>query len=135
MSLADQIVKRNEEAPDATPSTDELGIPIPSPETPQYWVARALLIDTRAHEGEPRIHCLHLRGDEVYAGHKPLRETEPVVYELAHLNHSVKRFEVVAFWRELKKYLPKLDRSKLEIAEGLLWDIEHGKIISTKERE
>lgn len=134
MSLADQIVKRNEEASDASPSTDELGLTPPSPETPQYLVARALLLDTRAHEGEPRIHCLHLRDDQVYAGHMALKESEQAVYELTHLNHSLKKFEVVAFWRELRKYLPKLDRTKLEIAEGLLWDIESGKMVPTKER-
>lgn len=133
MSLADQIVKRNEEASDASPSTDEFGIPIPEPETPEYLVARALLIDTRAHEGEPRIHGLHTRRHQLYSGHTPLKETIATLYELTHLRRRVADWEAAAFWRELKKRVPALSRRCLEITDDLYWDLERGELVSREE--
>lgn len=133
MSLADQIAERNATSPGrAVGEVDEFGIPVPSPETPEYLVARALLINERALEQThaPRIHGLHLRGDAVWLGHRPLKQQVGVVYQLTHLRRSLRMWEVEAFWRVLKQYLPHLDRRYIEIADGLLWDMERAILVS-----
>lgn len=133
MNLADQIVKRNEVNPDNQPNIDELGIPVPTPETPEYLVARALLIDTKAHEGEPRIRGLHIRNGTIYLGHEPLKEHKLTVYCLTHLRRPLKDWEIMAFWRELKRHVPTLSRRCVEIADNLYWDIEKAELTNKEE--
>ena len=135
MSLADQIAERN--AAPSSAATDEFGIPVPMPETPEYLVARALAINERTLEQTqaPRIHGLHLRGGDVWLGHNPLKQQRDTIYQLTHLRRSLKDWEAQAFWRVLKQYLPHLDRRYLEVADGLLWDTERAILVSNSKEE
>lgn len=125
-SLADQIADKQEQTPE-NPSIDELGIPIPTPETPEYWVARALKIHNPLNHTD--IYQIHLRNNTLYLGHTPLKENEDTLYSLTHLRHSVKKWELAAFYRVLKQYAPKLNRNFLQIADNLYWDMQRGELI------
>lgn len=135
MSLADQIVERNTNS-SPNQEVDEFGIPVPTPETPEYLVARALALDQRALEPtEPRIHGLHLRGTTVFRGHTELKECRKTLLELTRLKRNTKDWEEAEFWRLLKQYLPTLNRRILEIAPDLYWDIEKAELINRKQVE
>lgn len=127
MSLADQIAKKNEQHYTPNSDVDELGLPIPNPETPEYWVARALLLHQPSNPHD--IYQLHLRGNDLYLGHTPLKETENTLYDLAHLRRPVKKWETAAFYRALKAYVPKLSRDYLQIADNLFWDVANARLV------
>lgn len=131
MSLADQIADKNQQSQSPNQDIDEFGIPIPTPETPEYWVARALRIHNYGRDTE--VYQIHLRGDCLYLGHKPLKETEDTLYDLTHLRHSVKKWERAAFYQILRQYVPKLNRNFLQIAEDCYWDIKRAEIINRAE--
>lgn len=130
MSLADQIAQKNEQHATPDNSIDELGIPIPTPETPEYWVARALLINQPQTFNS--IYGLHTRNGGVWFGHDVLKEDKETLYRLAQLRHSVQTWQSVEFWRILKKYIPTLSRHFLEIAPDLIWDVDRAEIIDRK---
>lgn len=135
MSLADQIVERNTEQNPNT-EVDEFGIPTPTPETPEYLVARALALNERSlEETEPRIHGLHLRGTVVFRGHTELKECRKTILELTRLKRTIRDWEEVEFWRLLKRNLPILYRRILEIAPDLYWDIDKAELINREQAE
>lgn len=134
MSLADQIAERNQHSPNQ--EMDELGIPVPTPETPEYLVARALMLDSRDYrEQNFWITGLHLRDGVIYKYHTPVRENKKALLELTRLKRNVKDWEEVEFWCILKEHLPKLYRSILEVAPDLYWDTDKAELISRKEAE
>lgn len=133
MSLADQIVARNTKQ---TPNTkvDEFGIPIPTPESPEYLVARALVLNERSlDETEPRIHGLHLRGTTLFRGHTQLRECRKTLLELTRLKRNIRDWEEVEFWHVLEEHLPKLYRNILEVGPDLYWDIDKAELINREQ--
>lgn len=135
MSLADKIVEHNAR-PNMDEEADEFGIVPPTPCTPDYLVARALLINEQAlADDEPRIHGLHLRDDTIFRWHSPIAENRRTMLELTRLKRNVKAWEEVEFWRLLKKYLPRLNRRILEIAPDLYWDIDKAELINRKQAE
>lgn len=134
MSLADQIAERNITSPNQ--SLDEFGIPVPTPETPEYLVARALALNEWSlQEAEPRIHGLHLRNGVLYKGHTPFNESRRSLLELTRLKRTIKDWEEVEFWRLLKQNLPTLYRRILEISPGLYWDIDKAELINREQAE
>lgn len=137
MSLAEQLSEKLEqEVANTTPQTDEFGIVPPTPETPEYWVARALIIHNRGDEddnGVFDVYCLHLRDGQLYLGHTPLKENKATFYELTHLRHSVKDWELTTFYRVLRSCLPKLSRRFIIAADNLMWDIERAEFVSYTE--
>lgn len=135
MSLADQIVERNSNS-SPNQEIDEFGIPIPTPETPEYLVARALILHQPGNADPLHdIHCLHLRNGALYLGHTPLRETKKTILELTRLKRSLKDWEEVEFWRLLKQYIPRLNRRFLIVGENCYWDIEKAELINAKEAQ
>lgn len=135
MSLADQIAERNTNS-SPNQNLDEFGIPIPVPETPEYLVARALIIN-QPGGADPLsdIYCLHLRGDDIYLGHTPIRINKQTVLSLTHLKRNLKTWEEVEFWRLLREYIPRLNRRFVVLGENCFWDIEKAEIISAKEAQ
>lgn len=133
MSLADQIAERNtEQSPNS--NLDEFGIPVPTPETPEYLVVRALALNARSlDELEPRIHGLHCRDNQVYQGHTQLKEDRKTILRLTRLKRNIKDWEEVEFWRLLKQTLPTLYRRILEVAPDLYWDIDKAELINRKQ--
>lgn len=135
MSLADQIVERNT-ASSPKQEVDEFGIPVPTPESPEYLVARALALNEWSlDETEPRIHGLHLRDGQLYRGHTPLKETKRMVLELTHLKRGLQDWEEVEFWRVLKRNLPILYRRILEVGPDLYWDVDKAELVNREQAE
>lgn len=135
MSLADQIVERNTNS-SPNQNLDEFGIPTPTPESPEYLVARALALNEWSlEETEPRIHGLHLRGTTLYRGHTPLKENRRTLLELTHLKRRIQDWEEVEFWRLLKQNLPTLYRRILQIVPDLYWDIDRAELINREEAQ
>lgn len=134
-SLADKIADKNErgEKEDKLRGVDELGFPIPTPETPQYWVARAIRFNNLGRETEPAIHLFHTREGVLYDGHQEVKETTENVYRYARLKHSIAQWEAVEFWRQIREHVPKLNRRFLDISYGLYWDLEEAELIPYKE--
>lgn len=131
MSLADQIADKQSSSPSS--DVDEFGIPIPTPETPEYWVARALLIHNNDRpDYDYSINCLHLRGDTLYLNHTPLEETSDTIYRLTRLRHPIKVWERVAFYAALKQYVPRFRRDFIQIAPDLYWDYQTAELIDHK---
>lgn len=135
MSLADQIVERNTNS-SPNQEVDEFGIPIPTPETPEYLVARALALNEWSlEEAEPRIHGLHLRSRALYRGHTPLKENRRTLLDLTRLKRRIQDWEEVEFWRLLKQNLPTLYRRILEVGPDLYWDIDKAELINREQAE
>lgn len=135
MSLADQIVERNTNA-SPNPNLDEFGIPIPTPETPEYLVARALALNEWSlDEMEPRVHGLHLRGTALFRGHTQLKECRKTLLELTRLKRTIRDWEEAEFWRLLKQNLPTLYRRILEVAPDLYWDVDRAELINRQQAE
>lgn len=135
MSLADQIVERNTNS-SPNQNLDEFGIPIPSPETPEYLVARALCVNEWSlDEMEPRIHGLHLRDEALYRGHTPLKENRRTLLELTRVKRNIRDWEEVEFWRLLKQNVPTLYRRILEVSSDLYWDVDKAQLINREQAE
>lgn len=132
MSLADQIAERNTEQ-NPNIETDEFGIPVPTVPSPEYLVARALIISERERKGRPAIYGIHVRDGQLYKGHTELGERRKTLLELTRVKRAPKDWEEVEFWRLLKEYAPKLNRSILQVADGLYWDTNNAELINTKE--
>lgn len=127
MNLADAIVETNKRrGSDVDERADEFGIPIPVPLTAQYLVARTILRD----EGASPIEKLHLRGAGwVWKNHTPIVENNYNFYVLTGVTQRLPAWVFPQFWWELKKFLPTLDRSKIIVGKGLLWDVDKGGFI------
>lgn len=133
-SLADRIAEKNElEREAGTAAVDELGIPIPTPETPAYWAAKMIGLDYRAKLGEPSIRQLHTREGALYDGHKPVAETLGNFYKYTRIQHPIKKWELVEFWRQVKDHVPKLNRRFLEVDGGMYWDLEGAELVDFEE--
>lgn len=130
MSLATEIAKRAS-APTPNQPLDEFGIPAPDPETPEYLVARALIINQHGLEEDQSIgiSSLHLRQDQIFQGHSPIKEDKTSIYRLTQLKRPLKEWEVVEFWRLLRQYLPRLNRKILRVAQNLYWDTDKAELI------
>lgn len=134
MGLADQILRHNEVGHSAPGSaTDELGLTVPTPETTDYLIARALLLNRPPDSDPYGVHCLHLRNGSIWLAHRPLKETDQMLYQLTQVRHPVPKWQRVEFWREVKKYLPVLDLGRLGINEKMYWDREKGKVADVSE--
>lgn len=136
MSLADQIAERNQVSSSPDGEIDELGLTVPTPETPEYLVARALMFDSRDYrEQNPWITGLHLRDGVIYKYHTVVPETKRSMLELTRLKRRTQEWEEVEFWRILKEYLPKLCRCILEVGPDLYWDIDKAELINREQAE
>lgn len=134
MSLADQIVERNTEQNPNT-EVDEFGIPVPHPETPEYLVARALILHQPGDANDLTIHCIHLRNGQLYLGHQPLKEDRDTIYRLTQLKRNLKDWERVEFWRLLRSYVPKLHKRFLVVGDNCFWDIDKAELINRQQAE
>lgn len=130
MSLADQIANRNEDS-SSTPNVDEFGIPVPDPETPEYWVARTLCRFNR--ESDHSVHCIHYRNGALYLGHTALKEDKDTFYKLTGLRHKIQDWERVAFYEVLQKYAPVFSRKCIQVADNLFWSLADGELLTYNE--
>lgn len=115
---------------------DDLGIPIYNRqkksvlETPQYLVARALLIESQ-EPGYDNIATsrLHMRQEMICRGQREIEETSANFYSLTRVQYKVETHIQLLFWLELKRRLPHLNPYIYKVGEGLWWDKKTGELI------
>lgn len=135
MNLADKVIQANEQeiiekqSGDGAPEgyyTDDLG----------FWVEQ----DIRRHKAKFAeyvcFRCkklnpgLHTRdGLRLYDGPKLIRNDPLVIASLARLPESIPKPTANWVFDELFRWAPKLNRSKIEISPGWMWDLEKQEII------
>lgn len=133
MDLADSIYEANQE-PESNPLdlgyNDELGLRVW--DKIDYVVARAIAIGIRDRNGTYTIYQPHLRGNKVYIGNEEIEETLKNIYRLSEYDKVIRPGQQIVFWKKLKKCLPKLDSSVIQISDDLFWDKDDGEVKSEK---
>lgn len=134
MDLADSIYEANQE-PERNPLDlgydDELGLRVW--DKIDYVVARAIAIGIRDRDDRYSIHQPHIRGSKVYIGNEEIEETLQNVYRLSEYGKTIRPGQLVIFWKKLKKCLPRLDPSVIQISNNLFWDKDGGEVKNEKE--
>ena len=135
-NLADKIIQANEQeivekqSGDAAPDgyyTDDLG----------YWVEQ----DIRKHKERFAryvfVRCRklnpHLYYDTVemklYNRHDEIEPKVADIVKLANLADMITQAQAIWVYNRLNDAVPRLDRSKLVVAPGLIWDFETAELI------
>lgn len=134
-NLADRIIEANEQevikkqrgdsAPDGY-YTDDLG----------YWVEQdirknkarfALYIFLRCRRLNPH---LYLRDDHLlYNSHTLITKTPNDIAELANIPETIATPTAIWVYNKLVETVPRLDKSMVEVAPGLLWDFEEQTLV------
>lgn len=134
-SLADKVIQANEQEfiekgeDDEAPEkfyTDDLG----------FWVKQ----DIRKHKDQfakyvlfrckylnPHLNIRH--NMMLYNSHTVIRSTSADIALLADMPESIPAPIAAWVYKRLLKETPYLDRSKIEVAPGLLWDVENAELI------
>ena len=124
-NIADKIIQGDKKAKKT--SRDEFGLPLDGAGTLDYLVARIFLRN-------PGIY-LDPEDNQLYIGQRRIEESQRMAVELSdHYNKWCKGGRWPMIFNRVKKFAPRLDRSKLYIADNLLWDIDNHKLIVTKEK-
>lgn len=131
MSLADDLYKANQGDPNHP--EDELGLAIW--DKVEYYVARALAIQTRDRESPFTTHQLHMRDGELYFGEQIVKENSTNFYYYTETDKHLSQGQQVLFWKKLKNCLPTLDKSIIQISPNLFWDKPNGVVIGIGEIE
>lgn len=124
-NIADKIIKNDEKGKKL--DTDEFGLPLSGAKTLDYLVARIFMRN-------PDIY-LDPEDNQLYIGRRRIDESQRMAVELAdHYNDWCKGGRWPMIFNMVKKFAPRLDRSKLYISDYLLWDISKNKIVETVEK-
>lgn len=125
MDIADRIIEQNKK--DTRPNTDEFGLPLAHVNELDYLVARVFFRN-------PDIY-LDPDDNKLYLGRRQVQESARTAVELAdHYNDWCKGNRWPMVFNRIKHFAPRLDKSKLYIADHLLWDIEKQELITTEDR-
>lgn len=134
MDLADSIYEANQE-PELNPLdlgyNDELGLRVW--DNIDYVVARAIAIGIRDRKDRYTIYQPHIRDGKVYIGNEEIEETLHNVYRLSEYNKFIRPGQQAIFWKKLKKCLPRLDPSIIQISDNLFWDKDGGEVKNERE--
>ena len=115
--------------------TDELGITITIPIKHMDDRQLGIYLAYRVFKKNKDVY-LDPEDGEIHQGHNPLPITEDKQNLLRLSASSYTRPGATAYaWEFLASFVPKLDRSKLVIMPGLLFDKETGEIIETDGKE
>ena len=118
MDLADRIIRG---AKDKL-THDELGLPFNAKGEIDYLVARIIMRN-------PDLYVDPV-DDKFYIGTREVTMTQNKLVELANsYNDWCKAGRWPLVINRLREFAPRLDRSKLQISEHLLWDYDEHKII------
>lgn len=119
MSLADDIYEASGRGSSTDP-VDEL-------------VEMAINKSAQDRHDEFTFYQLHIRDGEIYHGHEKVEESRNNVYLLTGYMEKIPEPQLLLFWPRLKKHLPKLDLSIIQISDNLFFDRNIGSIIKKEE--
>lgn len=123
MSLADRVIKANEEPTDPNPQKyDDIGFPLPKPDTERAWceylTARILYLNKRMY----KHHNLLWLHDEL------ITENKNTYYRLAKYPKSITDPECEYVWRRLKEIVPELDPDIISVLPGMTFNMRTGEV-------
>lgn len=124
-NIADKIIQNDKR--ERKSDTDEFGLPVKGAKSLDYLVARIFFRN-------PDIY-LDPEDNKLYIGRRQVEESQRMVVELAdHYNDWCKGGRWPLVFNRVKKFAPRLDRSKIYISDYLLWDVENNKLVETFEK-
>lgn len=127
--LADQLIAANEEQHTQSPEIDELGIPLPIPQTNRahynYLVARAF-------KRNPHLHTRHDR-TQLWNSHDLIQPTVEDISRLADWVDPLPKQAIVYIYDKIKELAPQLDDDIIVITPHLAWSFKEQKLIESKE--
>ena len=129
MDLADKIIEANEiiekREGDKAPEgyyTDDMGMWVEQDirKTPTKF-ARYVFVRCRKNNKHLYYDTIEMK---LYNRHEEVRPTPKDIVHLANLADSITLAQAVWVYDKLKETVPRLDRNRLVIAEGLAWNFE-----------
>lgn len=122
-NLADRVIAANrEQRPDGSPKLDDIGFPLPKPDTERAWceylTARLLYLN-------PDI---YLYNDRLWLGNTMLDETDITYYRLARYPGKIKDFQCQYVWTRLRDISPVLDPIKLSVLPDVTFNMKTGEL-------
>ena len=126
MALVDEALKEKERKRHlksvefkSTPEYDELGLKVR--DTTDYYVARILML----HKN------LWLSPDKraIYEGRAEIKKSQAELYRLSQSMKVIPPNFQWVIWERLHYVLPVLDKNKVIVADGLIWDSEKGELV------
>lgn len=120
--LADKVIKANKEERevDSGPKLDDIGFPLPKPDTEHAWceylTARFIYLHPRTYVHE----------DTLWIEDTPIKEDKNSYYRLAKYPREIKDYECQYVWRRLKEVMPKLDPDVIAVLPDLTFNMRTG---------
>lgn len=122
MGLADEVIRANErETEDDSPKLDDIGFPLPKPDTEKAWceylTARLLYLN-------PRI---YLHNDRLWIGNNVIHEDRNSYYRLAKYPKKIADHESTYVWTRLRDIVPRLNTDIVAVLPDLTFNMKTGK--------
>ena len=127
MDLADQLIAANQTK--STPEVDELGIPLPIPQTNR---AHYTYLVARAFRRNPHLHTRHNR-TQVWNSHTLIQPTLEDIARLTDWVDPLPRQAVIFIYDKIKELAPQLDEDIIAITPRLAWSFKEQRLIEFKE--
>ena len=126
--LASQLIAANEEQ-QATQNIDELGIPLPIPQTKR---AHYNYLCARAFKRNPHLHTRHER-TQLWNSHTLIQPTLDDICRLTDWVDKLPRQAVLYIYDKLRELAPELNEDIIAITPRLAWSFKEQKLIEFKE--
>ena len=122
-NLADMVIQANqEERPDNAPKLDDIGFPLPKPDTERAWceylTARLLYLN-------PRI---YFHEDRLWINNNIIREDKTSYYRLAKYPKKISDPENEYVWTRLREIVPVLDTDKVAVLPDVTFNMRTGEV-------
>lgn len=120
-NLADRVIQANHEEERAKgPKLDDIGFPLPKPDTERAWceylTARFLYLN-------PYTYVYH---GKLWIDDEIIEETKNSYYTLAKYPKGISEPECRYVWRRLKEVCPTLNTDIIEVLPGLTFNMRTG---------
>lgn len=124
MSLADKVIEANREERrvDSGPELDDIGFPLPKPQTER---AHCEYLTARLWYLHPRIYFYE---DHLWINEHIVPETKDSYYRLAKYPKEIKNHENQYVWTRLKELVPKLDPDVIAVLPDMTFNMKTGEV-------
>lgn len=123
-NLADRVIKANREENrvDTGPELDDIGFPLPKPETEKAWCE---YLTARLWYLNPRIYS---HNGCLWINEKIVREDKNSYYRLAKYPSAIKDHECEYVWRRLHELVPVLNTDVVAVLPDLTFNMRTGEL-------